>query len=121
MHRLLMLKKTELEHQLVRARGTDFADAKTDQVSIGTRVHVTEPESQNAESFVILGAWDSDPTHGVISYLTPVAQGLLNHRAGEEVEFDLEGARRRYRIDRIERHAYLPQTGAIAPAVATGE
>jgi transcription elongation GreA/GreB family factor len=102
MHRLLMLKKAELENQLVRARGTDFSDARTDQVTIGSRVQVTDPGSGHTESFSILGAWDSDPVNGIISYLSPVAQGLLNHRPGEEVEFELEGVRGKYRIDRIE-------------------
>jgi transcription elongation GreA/GreB family factor len=115
MHRLLMLKKAELESQLVRARGTDFSDAKSDQASIGTRVQVTDPANQHTESFTILGAWDSDPTNGIISYLSPVAQGLLNHRPGEEVEFELEGTRRRYRIDRVE-----PIDPAQAPAAPVG-
>jgi transcription elongation GreA/GreB family factor len=118
MHRLLMLKKAELENQLVRARGTDFSDARTDQVTIGSRVQVTEPGTGHTESFTILGAWDSDPTNGIISYLSPVAQGLLNHRPGEEVEFELEGVRRRYRIDRID----LIERGeqSFAPAAPTG-
>jgi hypothetical protein len=63
---------------------------------------VTDPGSGHTESFSILGAWDSDPVNGIISYLSPVAQGLLNHRPGEEVEFELEGVRGKYRIDRIE-------------------
>ncbi|HKS37974.1 MAG TPA: hypothetical protein VJW76_12330, partial [Verrucomicrobiae bacterium] len=36
MQKLLMRRKVELEGQLVRARGTDFASARTDTVSIGT-------------------------------------------------------------------------------------
>ena len=42
MQKLLMRRKGELEAQLVRARGTDFANAKTDVVSIGTIVNVTD-------------------------------------------------------------------------------
>jgi transcription elongation GreA/GreB family factor len=118
MHRLLVLKKAELENQLVRARGTDFADARNDQVTIGTRVQVTEPASGNTESFTILGAWDSDPANGIISYLTPVAQGLLNHRPGEEVEFELEGVPRRYRIDRID--LIERDEKGFAPSAPTG-
>ena len=42
-------------------------------------------------------------THkGVISYLSPVAQSLLNNKVGDEVEFELHGAKRRHRIERIE-------------------
>jgi transcription elongation GreA/GreB family factor len=101
MQKLLMRRKGELESQLVRARGTDFANAKTDVVSIGTIVNVTDLKANNLEHFSILGAWDSDPEKGVISYLTPVAQSLLNRKAGEEVEFETEGAKKRYRIDAI--------------------
>jgi transcription elongation GreA/GreB family factor len=101
MQKLLMRRKSELESQLVRARGTDFANARTDVVSIGTIVDVTDVAASHSERYTVLGAWDSDPEKGVISYLTPVAQSLLNHKTGEEIEFDLEGAKKRYRIDTI--------------------
>jgi len=102
MQKLLMRRKAELETQLVRARGTDFANIKTDAVNIGTRVNVTDLNAQHAESFAIMGAWDSDPDKGVISYLTPVAQSLLNRKPGEEVDFDMDGVKKRYRIESIE-------------------
>jgi transcription elongation GreA/GreB family factor len=101
MQKLLMRRKAELESQLVRARGTDFANVRADVVSIGTVVGVTDLGASHSENFTVLGAWDSDPDKGVISYLTPVAQSLLNHKPGEEIEFDLEGAKKRYRIDSI--------------------
>ena len=102
MQKLLMRRKGELESALVRARGMDFVNPKTDVVSIGTRVQATEMLSHQQEAFTILGAWDSDPDRGVISYLTPVGQALLNHKPGEEVEFEMEGGvRKRYRIDGI--------------------
>src|SRR5258706_5831688 len=102
MQKLLMRRKSELEVQLVRARGTDFSTARADVVSIGTRVHVTDLGSDHTEAFTVLGAWDSEPEKGIISYLTPVAQAIFNHKPGEEVEFELEGARKRWRIDSIE-------------------
>jgi transcription elongation GreA/GreB family factor/transcription elongation factor GreA-like protein len=102
MQKLLMRRKAELENQLVRARGTDFANPRTDVVSVGTRVRLLDLTANNRESFTILGAWDSNPEIGVISYLTPIAQSLLNHKVGEEVEYDMDGARKRYRIEAIE-------------------
>ena len=33
--------------------------------------------------------------------LTPVAQALMNKKAGEEVDLDLEGAKKRFRVDSI--------------------
>lgn len=102
MQKLLMRRKAELETQLVRARGTDFANARTDLVNIGTLVRVTDLNTQHQETYTILGAWDSEPDKGVISYLSPMAQSFLNHKAGEEVEFEMDGAKKRYRIDAIE-------------------
>ena len=61
MQKILMRRKGELEAQLVRARGSDFANPRTDVVSIGDTVAVTDLEHQHAETFTILGAWDSDP------------------------------------------------------------
>jgi transcription elongation GreA/GreB family factor/transcription elongation factor GreA-like protein len=101
MQKFLMARKGELEAELVRARGTDYLNTKTDAVGIGTIVRVTDLSANNAETFTILGAWDSEPDKGIISYLTPVAQSLFNHKVGEEVEFEMGGVKKRYRINEI--------------------
>jgi len=113
MQKVLMRRKSELEQQLVRARGMEFGNAKTEQVNLGTRVHVTELTDNHAEAFTILGAWDSNPEKGIISYLTPVGQALLNRKPGEEVDLDMDGNKRRFRVDSIEQ--YHPPA-AVAPA-----
>ncbi len=100
--KVLLRQKDELEAALTRARGQDFLNVKTDVVGPGTVVGVTDPQSGQIETFTILGAWDSDPDKGVISYLTPVAQALLNHKIGDEVDVELHGAKRRQRIEKIE-------------------
>jgi transcription elongation GreA/GreB family factor len=115
MQKLLMRRKGELEAMLVRARGTDFSSPRTDVVSIGTLVRTTDLTSGQRETFSILGAWDSDPEKGVISYLTPVAQALLNKKVGEEVEFETLGQQHRHRIDAIEACAPTP------PSTPSGE
>jgi transcription elongation GreA/GreB family factor len=102
MQKILMRRKDELETQLARARGADFSNAKTDLAGIGTVVLATDLGANQPETFTILGAWDSDPDKGVISYLSPVAQALLNRKVGDEVEFELHGAKRRHRIEKIE-------------------
>jgi transcription elongation GreA/GreB family factor len=101
MQKILMRRKGELEAQIVRARGSDFANPRTDVVSIGDIVSVTDLERQHTENFIILGAWDSDPDKGVISYLTAVGQALLNAKPGQEVEVPVEGGVRRYRVETI--------------------
>jgi len=114
MQKILMRRKSELESQLVRARGSDFANPRTDVASIGTNVTVTDLDQNQAEHFTILGAWDSDPDKGIISYLTPVGQSLLNHKPGDEVEVPVEGGKKRYRLNAIT--AYKPPEAPPPPA-----
>ncbi len=100
--KILMRTKSEMETQLVRARGTDFQNPRTDVVSIGCQVQVTDTKTGKQQTYTILGAWDSDVDKNIISYQTPFAQSLLNHQVGDKVEFETEGKKRSYRIDRIE-------------------
>jgi transcription elongation GreA/GreB family factor len=102
MQKVLLRNKDELESQFNRARGMNFANAKTEVVGPGTIVLVTDLSTNQVESFTILGAWDSDPDKGIISYLTPVAMALANRKVGEEVEFELHGSKRRHRIEKID-------------------
>jgi transcription elongation GreA/GreB family factor len=120
MQKILMRHKDELENQLTRARGTDFSNARTDVVSIGTKVQVINLAANQPEKFAILGAWDSDPDKGIISYLSPVAQSLLNNKVGDEVEFELNGVKRRHRIERIEAiNTAAPTISGATAAVLT--
>jgi transcription elongation GreA/GreB family factor len=114
MQKLLMKQKSELETQLLRARGTDFANPRTEVVGIGTAVRAIDLETNQTEQFTILGAWDSEPERGVVSYLSPVAQALLNHKVGDQVEFEIHGVRHHHRIDAIEPFKPAPASPALA-------
>jgi transcription elongation GreA/GreB family factor len=112
--KVLMRRKEELEAGLMRARGTDFSNAKTDIVNMGTVVQATDLGSGQPESFTILGAWDSDPDKGLISYLSPMGAAFLNHKVGDEVEFELHGTKRRHRIEKIEMWEAPAPTAPVA-------
>lgn len=99
--KILSRRKHELEAQLGRARGSDFSNPRTEVASLGTTVVVTDLDSGKAETFHLLGAWDGDPDKGIVSYLTPLAQALLNKPVGTEVPFGEKANRRRFRIDSI--------------------
>jgi transcription elongation factor GreA-like protein/transcription elongation GreA/GreB family factor len=102
MQKLLMKRKADLETELVRARGTDFAGVRTDVAGIGTVLHATDLATSQPEQFTILGAWDSDPERNLVSYLSPVAQALIGHKIGDEVEFEIHGVVHRHRLDSIQ-------------------
>ena len=119
MQKVLMRQKQELEGQLMRARGTDFSNTTTEAVAIGSVVLATDLGTNQPETFTILGAWDSDPDKGIISYLSPVGAALLNHKPGEEVEFEFHGAKHRHRIEKIEAwKSESPAASLAAPVEA---
>jgi transcription elongation factor GreA-like protein/transcription elongation GreA/GreB family factor len=101
--KLLMRRRAELEILLSRSQPTDFADAKTDVVSIGTSVTVIDLGTNQPHTYHILGAWDSDPARGIISYPAALAQTLLNKKVGDVVEAAGESKPQKLRIDRIEK------------------
>jgi transcription elongation GreA/GreB family factor len=103
MQKLLMRRRAELEILLTHAHPTDFADAKTDVVSIGTTVTVTDLGTNQSQTYHILGAWDSDPARGIISYPAALAQALLNKKVGDTIEAAGETTPQKLRIDKIEK------------------
>ncbi len=122
MQKILMRRKDELETQLTRARGTDFSNARTDVAGIGTVVRAADLDTNEPETFTILGAWDSEPEKGIISYLSPVAQALLNRKIGDEVEFEVHGAKHRHRIEKIEPWKMENANGpSVQPAQAQAQ
>ena len=98
MQAVLARRKAELEVMLHRARGTNFENPDTSQVSIGTIVTLREVASGKQEVYTILGAWDSDPDRGIISYQTAIGQSLLGHRVGETVTLAAEHGAGDYEI-----------------------
>ena len=89
------------DEDLERAIAASLGEADTAAANVGTRVTVTHLGSGVREEFALLGAWDGDPDHNLISYLTPMGQAILGRTAGEEIEFELGGETRRLRVEGI--------------------
>lgn len=102
---VLMSQKTSLEKDLGRARITDFKEATTDQVSVGTIVEVKNVATGNVTRYTVLGAWDGDPDNHVISYKTPFGAALLGKKVGETVKVKTGASEEDYEIVSIARYA----------------
>ncbi|MDP2137385.1 MAG: GreA/GreB family elongation factor [Candidatus Didemnitutus sp.] len=102
---VLMGQKTQLERDLARARITDFAEATTEQISVGTIVDLRDVINGRAVRYTLLGAWDSDPDNHVIAYKTPLGQALLGKKTGEHVKIKIAGASHEYQVAGITRFA----------------
>jgi transcription elongation GreA/GreB family factor len=85
MQKVLLRRKSELQRDLDRARATDFKDTTTDAVNIGTTVVLVD-DAGNEVVYSVLGAWDSDPEHHRVSYLSEIGAALMGHQSGDTVQ-----------------------------------
>ena len=102
---VLMSQKTSLEKDLGRARITDFKEASTEQVSVGTIVEVKATANGKVTRYTVLGAWDGDPDNNVISYKTPFGAALLGKKTGDTVKVKTGTSEDDYAIVSIARYA----------------
>lgn len=93
--------RDELERDINRARGTDFANVSTDVVGMGTIVDYTDVTSGQSETLTILGAWDSDVEKHVVSYLSELAKSLLGKAVGDEAEIPTDQGTRKVKVTAI--------------------
>ncbi|MFA5265747.1 MAG: GreA/GreB family elongation factor, partial [Opitutaceae bacterium] len=100
---VLMAQKSQIQRELSRVRITDFKDASTDQVSVGSMASLKD-SSGAAVSYTILGAWDSDPGKHIISYKTQLGQALLGKKIGDRVSMKTPGGEESFVISGITRY-----------------
>ncbi|MFA5023649.1 MAG: GreA/GreB family elongation factor [Patescibacteria group bacterium] len=73
----------------------------TETIQIGSRV--TLEREGKEKTYLILGSTESDPTHSVISYQSPLGAVLMGHKAGEKVDLSLADKLVEYMITRVEQ------------------
>lgn len=105
-----------LQLRLTRARFVEEAELKDGVVGLGTEV-VLESE-QDMTTYWILGEGEHHHGDHVISFQTPVARALMGRTIGDEIDLEVEGGRRRYRVVSIERRLppHEADTETAAPA-----
>jgi transcription elongation factor GreA len=77
----------KLKDEIERAQIFDPATVSAERVSFGTRVVLESDAGGKKEEYTILGPWESDPEHSIISYLSPFGNVMLNKKAGESFDF----------------------------------
>jgi transcription elongation GreA/GreB family factor len=99
--RVLARRRAEAERELARARGTNFDNVDTSHVAIGSVVKLHFGDGSE-EQYAILGAWDSAPDLGIVSYKAGIGQALLGKRPGETAEVASDGSPRTATVVAIE-------------------
>lgn len=98
----VMSRIGKIVDQLSSARLIDEMQIKKDEVQIGVKVTLQEKDSNEEYVWTLVGEAESDPSAGRMSVHAPLAQGLLGHRVGEEVQVELPAGSSTFKIVKTE-------------------
>jgi len=97
--RLMMEAKiNELRAKLSHAVLVDPSQLPKDEVRFGCTVKVKDLEFNDEEEFTLVGAGEEDYDVGKILFTSPLAQGLVGSKVGEQVEIEVPQGALRFEI-----------------------
>lgn len=91
----------QLQSELARAVIFDPTTATSSMISFGTKVTLLNKNTDKEEEFTIFGPWESDPSNGVISYMAPFGDAILDHKVGEELKFTIGERKYHFEVKKI--------------------
>jgi regulator of nucleoside diphosphate kinase len=98
-----------LEGELARARVVDARELAADVVTLDSRVRLVDLDSGGEMLFTVVLPSRANADDGRISVLAPLGMAVLGCRAGDDIEWDVPGGRRRLRVRRV---VYQPEAAA---------
>jgi len=94
-------KINKLKLDIAEAKIVDVSRLSTDAVQILSKVEMTNLTTKAKMTYTIVSESEANLKEGKISIKTPIAQGLLNKRVGDEVDIRIPRGTIRLRIDKI--------------------
>jgi len=85
-----------IDDQIKNAVIIEEGKGKRDSIEVGCSVEL-EVDGQQLK-YTIVGPNEADPAQGFISNETPLAEALMGHKAGEQVEFEAPSGAKIYKI-----------------------
>ena len=97
----LLSRISFLQKVLENARVIDTELLGKDCVGLLSKVEMTNLSNNAKMTYTIASPHEANLREGKISIQTPIAQGLLNHKVGDEVEVKIPRGTIKLRIDKI--------------------
>ena len=94
-------KINRIKMAISEAKIIDPSRLSTDSVQILSKVEMTNLANKAKMTYTIVSESEANLREGKISITTPIAQGLLNHKVGDEVEIKIPRGTIHLRIDKI--------------------
>ncbi len=99
---MLMAKINELKDKIARASIVDISKLPKDEVVFGCTVTVEDLKYGDEEKFTLVGTGDEDYDVGKILISSPLGQGLLGKKVGDEAEIEAPAGKMKFKILNIE-------------------
>ena len=94
-------KINKLKLAISEAKIVDVSRLSTDAVQILSKVEMTNLTTNAKMTYTIVSESEANLKEGKISIKTPIAQGLLNKKVGDEAEIKIPRGTIKLRIDKI--------------------
>ena len=94
-------KIAQMKATLAEAKIVDTSRLSSDCVQILSTVEMTNLATKAKMKYTIVSESEANLREGKISITTPIAQGLLNHKVGDEVEVKIPRGTIKLRIESI--------------------
>jgi len=98
---MLEARIASLEDKLRSATVVDQSDLGTDEVRVGSIVHVKDEKGKSTK-YTIVGSAEASPGEMKLSNESPVGKALLGHKRGEEVVIATPRGKRKLKITKID-------------------
>lgn len=95
---MLQAKINQLSTKLSRAVIVDTSRIPKDEIAFGARVTVMDLDLDESETITLVGDGDEDYDRGRYLITSPIGQGLLGKKVGEEVEIPVPKGKIRFRV-----------------------
>ena len=94
----IQLRIGHLTHRLSELSKIDVDAMPIDRVGFGSRVEIKDVAMDEVSNFTIVAGDFMDLDGEQVSMASPIGQGLLGARKGQEVTIELPGGERRFRV-----------------------
>ena len=91
-----------VESKLALAQVIDPETLSGTRVTFGATVTLLDLDTDEEHVYSIVGDEEAEFSHGLISYLAPIARGVLGKEEGDESSFEVGAGRRKFEILHVE-------------------
>jgi transcription elongation factor GreA len=100
--RLIDKKIGDLQKLLTHSQIWNSSESNNYKVGFGSTVTILDLNTDEEETYTIVGTYEADSTNNIISYHSPLAKSMLEKEVEDEIELQLPSRIKEFEIIKIE-------------------